>query len=458
MTAVAHLGSRSPRAAGRVLWRATAAGLAVAALLSLSACGGHAKKKRPSTIGERISVLDYDAHVKAEPELSGVPVIIPGATVNASWTGPGGSPAKAMGNLALSASPQRLWSVSIGQGADSTRHLISAPVVMANRIFTIDTAGRVSAFDAGTGARLWQTAITMKGEDARPAFGGGVGVDGQRVYATAGFGVVRALDPATGAEIWSRDMDAPLRGAPTVADGRVYVSSLDSRLTVLSATDGETLWQVNATLEQATVMGPGSPAVDQGTVVAGFPSGELFALRVENGRTVWQDQLSRTGRSTALAALADIVASPVIAQGRVFAIGNGGRMIAIDLATGQRVWERDFSGVNMPWAVDDWVFVVTTDAELVALTRADGKIRWATYLGHYRNEGKKKSPIEWFGPVLAGSRLWLVSSDRALVSVDPATGEVVRREKLSAPAYMPPVVANGTLYVLTDNGQLTAYK
>jgi outer membrane protein assembly factor BamB len=305
---------------------------------------------------------------------------------------------------------------------------------------------------------LWRAGIAREGEDRRAAFGGGVSTDGQRVYATSGYGVVAAFDAATGSQVWRKQLATPLRSAPAVEGGRVYVMTQDSQLQALDAATGEQAWEANATQEPAGILSGGSPAVAQDTVVAGFGSGELFALRVENGRTVWQDQLARTGRTTALAALADIAASPVVDRGRVFAIGHGGRMAALELATGQRVWERSFAGTQTPVVAGDFVFAVTVDGELVALTRGEGKIRWVQKLGKWRNEEKKKGPVEWAGPVLAGGKLILVSSTERMVRVDPATGAIESELRLGGPAFLPPIVANNMLYVLTDDGRLTAYR
>lgn len=424
----------------------------------LQGCGGFKQKKHVRTAGERVSVLDFENQVEAEVELKDVPVVLPPATVNPDWTQPAGSASGAMGSLALSTDPQRQWRVSIGKGSDSTRRLNAVPVISENRLFTMDTEGAIAAFDATTGAPLWKQQIVVKSEGSQPAFGGGVSVYRGGVYATTGYGVVAAFEAATGKELWRKTMPAPLRAAPAVDGGRLFVQSVDSQLTALSTENGETLWQATGTTEPASVLGAGSPAVALDTVVAGFSSGELFALRVENGRTAWQDQLSRTGRTTALGALSDIAASPVIDRGRVFAISHGGRMAAMELSTGQRVWERDFAGVNAPWSVADWVFAVTVDSELVALTRADGKIRWVAKLDRWKNEKKKTGPIEWFGPVLGGGQLILVSSDKQMVFVSPETGAVLSRRKIDHESYLPPVIANGMLYVLADDGSLTAYK
>jgi outer membrane protein assembly factor BamB len=433
--------------------------LVAALLLGLSACGAFRKSStKPNTLGERVSVLDYEKQVEAETELQGIEVLLPQAAVNPSWTQPGGNAPGSMGHLAVGAQPARLWSVKIGRGSDATRKLNATPTIADNRLFAMDTEGRVSALDASTGRTLWQRTILLEEEGDRPAFGGGVSIGDGRIFATTGFGIVVAMDPATGAELWRTRLPTPLRAAPGVDQGRLFVTSQDGQLSALSAETGAILWQANATVEPAAILGPGAPSIALDTVVAGFPSGELFALRVENGRTAWQDQLARTGRTTALGALSGIAASPVIDRGRVFAIGHGGRMAALELATGQRVWERDFAGVNMPWPVGDWVFAVTVEAELVALTRADGKIRWVTQLDRWKSPKKKTGGIEWFGPVLAGDRLWLVSSDRRMLALSATDGAMQQEFRLEAPAYLPPVVANGILYVLTDDGTLSAWR
>jgi outer membrane protein assembly factor BamB len=159
-----------------------------------------------------------------------------------------------------------------------------------------------------------------------------------------------------------------------------------------------------------------------------------------------------------MAALADIDASPVVDRGRVFAIGHGGRMIALELATGQRIWERNFAGVWTPWAAGDFLFLVTIEGEVLCITRSEGKVRWVSRLDQYRKPKKKQGPIQWAGPVLAGERLWLAGSNRELVAVDAYDGKRQVTIRLKAPAYLPPVVANGMLYVLTDDGTVTAYR
>src|SRR6185436_15081561 len=185
-----------------------------------------------------------------------------------------------------------------------------------------------------------------------------------------------------------------------------------------------TRWNEAGSPELAGVFGSAAPAFSQSTIVAGYSSGELTAYRYENGQTVWQDALARTGISTTVGTLSDIDADPVIDNGRVFAIGQGGRMVAVELITGQRAWELNIAGISTPWVVGDWVFVVTDKAQLLAVARSSGRIRWISQLARYHNPRKHSGPIFWRGPVLAGNRLVLVSSEGQIVFVSPVDGSV----------------------------------
>jgi outer membrane protein assembly factor BamB len=434
--------------------------LLLAASLALAGCGVFKKgnKRRTPTLGERIPILSFETRAEAETELGNVAIVLPPPERNAEWAQPGGSGAKQGGHLELAATPAQAWQTSIGKGSSGTARLNAAPVVGGGKVFTIDIVGQVRAFDAATGRQAWSSTLKLAKRGDRAAFGGGVSYGDGRVYVTNGQGLAAAYDAGNGDKLWERPLVQPLRGAPTVTANRVFVLSQDNQIHALDAAKGDLLWTVTGTVEAACILGTGAPAVLLDTVVTGFCSGELNALRTENGRSVWQDQLARTGRSTAMAALADIDASPVVDRGRVFAIGHGGRMVALELATGQRVWERNFAGVWTPWAAGDYLYLVTIEGEVLCVTRSEGKVRWVSRLTQYRNPKKKTKPIQWAGPVLAGERLWFTSSNRELVAVDPYEGKTLTTMKLNGPAYLPPVVAGGTMYVLTDNGTLTAYR
>ncbi|URD59682.1 PQQ-like beta-propeller repeat protein [Sphingomonas sp. KRR8] len=414
--------------------------------------------KKTPVVGERTSVLTRDADIAVDPATASAPFSLPGATTNTDWPQPGGTPNKAIGHVALPASFSPAWTASVGGGDRPNERLAAAPVVEGGKVFTIDTSSTVRAFDAASGRQLWATQFGTNKRNAASLFGGGVSVGGGRAFATNGLGYVAALDTTNGGVVWTVRMGGPLRGAPSLDGTNVYIMSQDNQITSLKASDGTTNWTNPASLEIAGVFGTGAPAIAQSTVVAGFSSGELNAYRAENGRNVWQDALARTSISTSVATLSDIDASPVIDNGQVFAVGQGGRMVAIDLLSGQRIWELNIAGISTPAVVGDWVFVVTDDARLVAIARASGKIRWITQLPGYVKQKSKSGVITYVGPVAAGGRLLLASSTGALVSVNPDNGAVLGQVNVGAGVHLAPVVANNALYILDDRARLHAYR
>jgi outer membrane protein assembly factor BamB len=436
-------------------------GMALAALALLGGCGvlgGKGKKKTTPTVGQRISVLGTEASIEVDPALAGTPVVIPGAVTNADWAQPGGNAAHSMSHVTLGNALGLAWRVDIGTGSSDKARLGAAPVVGGGKVFTIDTQGVVRAFSPDNGATLWQTQVRGEDASAQTLFGGGVSYDNGRVYATNGAGYAAALDATNGSRIWQVRPGGPLRGAPTIANDNVYVVSQDNQLYALNPADGAQRWTGAGTLEIAGVFGSGAPAAAQGTVIAGFSSGELNAYRYENGRVLWQDALARTSISTSVTSLSDIDAAPVVDSGRVYAVGQGGRMVALELVTGQRIWEINVAGISTPWVAGDWIFVVTDDAKLLAVARSTGKVRWMTQLSRWRDAEDKKGPITWFGPILAGDRLILANSLGQLVNVSPADGAVQTSTSTGMPISLAPVVANNSLYILHDNGQLSAWR
>lgn len=430
--------------------------------LSLSACagglfGGGDKKSTP-TVGNRIPILSrIESGAKVDPSLADVAVTLPAAQVNAEWAQPGGSASKAAGHYGLGATPQRAWTAQIA-GSSQRARLAAAPVIGDGRLYAVGSDGAINAFDAATGAQVWVHASDVADELRSAVFGGGVSFAGGKVYATNGAGEVMALDAATGTQVWKVKPAGPLRGAPTVDFGSAYVMTQNNQIVALDAATGELQWQESASSTDSGVFGVAAPAAGQGTVIAGFSSGELVAYRYENGRTLWSDALARTNISTQVGSLNDIDADPIIDAGRVYALGQGGRMAAYELVTGQRIWELNLAGISTPALAGDWIFTLTDDGRLLAIARASGKVRWITQLNRYRDAEDKKGPIFWQGPVLAGDALWTVNSEGQLWRVSPTDGTATMHTEFKQPISLAPIVANQTLYILDDSGRISAFR
>lgn len=425
------------------------------ALILVSGCAGKNKKDQ-KLAGERISVMTLEQNLSVDPTVQDIQVRLPVPAVNREWPQVGGYPTHAMYHLALNQGLSIKWRRKVADGSSGNRPLIAEPVVAEGKVFIYDADEHVVAVDAETGRRLWRVQMGTEGEKRDSGFGGGIAYDKGRLFVTTGWGYMDALDAENGHLVWEAKVGVPLRGAPTIGGGQVYAVTHDNQLYAFNEKTGEYLWYHVGIAENAGILGAASPALSGQSVIAAFSSGELFALRTENGSISWSDSLTRTGRLTPLSSINDIDGEPVVDGDRVFAISHGDRMVSIDLRTGNRVWERNIAGINTPWVAGDFIFVVTTDAQLVALYRPNGKVRWIMQLQKYENMDKGKHPISWSGPILAGNRLIVVGSNGYVVSVSPFTGKLIDSAKAADRLMTAPVIANKTLYVLDDDGNLYA--
>lgn len=420
---------------------------------------GGDKEKTTPTVGNRMPILSrIESGAEVDPALAAISVVLPPQRNNPEWGQAGGSASKSYGHLALAANPQKVWTARVA-GSTNRMRLAAPPVVGSGKLFAEGTDGVIVAFDKTTGARLWTRGDDDLTKDQAPsAFGGGVSYEAGRVYATNGVGDTKALNAETGEVLWKVKPAGPLRGSPTIAFGQLFVMTQDNQLISLNASNGDLVWDESGSNTQSGVFGVAAPAAGQGTIVAGYSSGELTAYRYENGRVLWSDALARTNISTTVGTITDIDADPIIDSGRVYALGQGGRMAAYELVTGQRIWELNLAGISTPAIAGEWIFTLTDDARLLAIARSSGRVRWITQLQAWKDEKDKKGPIFWTGPVLAGGNLWVASSRGELWKVSAGEGSAELFADLGQPVSLPPVVADGYLYVLDDAGTIHAFK
>lgn len=434
--------------------------LSAATLLLLSACSifGDGDEKAPLE-GERLSVMELQKNLEPDTALqsdSGA-FTMPKIWKNAFWPQSGGYPNHSMQNLALGDNPQHIWDADIGQGTTARFPLTAQPIVVGEQIFTLDTDFNLTSFNTKTGKKIWDRNVESKAEDD-PVISGGISYGENKLFVTNGYNEVLAVNPANGEILWRKPITTPSRAAPTIIDGRIFVTTLDNRLIALNAQDGAVLWEYIGLSETAALVGAASAAAGRDIVVPVFTSGEITALRVENGSVAWSDNIAPVTKFAGISSISDIKALPVIDGGLVYAISFGGKLVAIDQRTGTRVWQRDIGGANTPWLAGDYLFVATSDNDLVAFNRENGVIRWVAPLPKYRDEKDKKGILFWTGPLMAGDKLLLISTDGRIMEFNPENGQNIRTWETGEKIVIPPVIADGTLYILAENGTLTAYR
>ncbi|MBL8644619.1 MAG: PQQ-binding-like beta-propeller repeat protein [Rhodospirillaceae bacterium] len=435
--------------------------VAVAAGLVLSACDNNiftGESDKEILPGTRISVLALERELRPDLGAIDTAIRLPRPEDAANWPQAGGLSHHAMHHMVLGENPERQWSKSIGEGSGKRNRVLAEPIIANGRAFTMDAEARVRAFDARTGQQFWSTKTAPKSDDEGSFLGGGLAFDNGRVFATGGYAQVVALDAEGGKEVWRASVEAPIRAAPTVNGGRVFVVTVENQVVALAASTGRQLWTYSAASTPTILMGGAAPAVDGGVVIAPFTNGEVVALRVDNGSLLWNETVVAVRRTEAAASLPDIAARPVIDRGRVYVVGHSGVIVAIDLRTGQRVWDAPVSGVYGPWIAGDFLYVISIDAEVVCIDVRSGRILWVTQLPRFEDEEDKDGRIVWAGPVVASDRVIVVGSNEQALSLSPYSGEVLSRMDLDAAATLPPVLAGSTMYLLDDDGDLVAYR
>ena len=365
----------------------------LSAVAGMSACASD----EPVLTGRKISVLTYGRDLMPDADLKKT-YLLPEPESVSAWTQAGGLSHHVMQNPALAPKIMQAWKVSIGKGGSKKSVLLAEPVGQKGIVYTVDSAGYVQAVSALNGKKIWGVLLPEKGTSRKVGtIGSGLALADGRLFISLGTGQVVGLDANNGTELWRVDLHSPVRSAPTVYGGRLFVVTADNRLTALAQDDGRTLWQHYAFMESVSLLGRAAPAIDNGTGVAAFASGDVIAFRPENGSILWTESLSGTRINDAGTEINDIRARPVIDADRVFVVSSGGLLSALDLKTGGVIWEREIGGTNQPWLAGDVLYIVSSYAELTALEASSGKILWVNHLTQWQNPEKKKGRLIWTG-------------------------------------------------------------
>ncbi|MFT4794277.1 MAG: outer membrane protein assembly factor BamB [Paracoccaceae bacterium] len=425
---------------------------ATALVLLLSGCSSDGPARLE---GERTPVRNVDpvALSDSTTELRPLPIMVSPL----AWTHAGGDAAHSGGNLPGPTTAKLVWRASAGT-APADLLPPGTPVASDGRIYVRDGASGVRAFDAASGRLVWTADLTLDGEDDEVGYGGGLALGGGALFATTGFGEVLALDPASGAIRWRARGDAPYRSAPVATQGQVVAVSAINGVIGFDAADGTVAWRSEGQSTRYGNLGRGSPAAAPGAALIPFGSGELSVIRIPSGVRVWSVNLGVSAGGEGLAAFSDLTSGPVLAGTIIVAGTASGQLAGIDGRNGGQIWKRSFGSLSPVWVAGDSVYVVTTEPRLLRLDASTGRTMWARTLDGFEDMEDRDGQITWAGPVLAGGRAWITSSDGRLLAFDGVSGEP--RDVLEMPggSVTGPIAYDGTIYVQTDDGQLLAYR
>jgi outer membrane protein assembly factor BamB len=336
---------------------------------------------------------------------------------------------------------KRLWQVRLGDDAEFLR-IALRPAGDGNRIYAASRDGNVVALQPESGKSLWRTELDM-------ALSAGPGVGENLVVVGSSDGLLVALDATTGAEKWRADVTGETLASPAIKDDTVVVLTIDNRLRGLSAFDGSQRWIVEQSTPRLTMRGSATPVIVGTTVVAGFDNGRLVAVDISSGDVLWEQLLSPPSGRSDLDRLADVDGLIAVVGQDIYAAGYQGNLAALAAESGQVLWARDistFEGVSADW---NNLYTTTDEGELIAFTRRTGDEAWrqASLL--------RREPTL---PIAFGTAVVVGDLEGYLHFFSNFSGEPVARLRLGGAAISAdPVVVANRLYVQSDSGTLAAY-
>ncbi|MFV8818110.1 outer membrane protein assembly factor BamB [Haliea sp. E17] len=337
---------------------------------------------------------------------------------------------------------RKLWSVGIGDGQGDGLYKLQ-PVIDGDRIYAASTDGEVYAISRERGKKLWDADLDM-------SLSGGVGVSGDALFVGSSDGTVLKLSADGGDILWSARLHGEVL-APPQSNGRVVVvQTYDGKLQGLDFDSGERLWTYDSDVPVLTIRGTSTPVINGDAVYAGFANGRVVAFDIDSGGILWEARVAIPQGRSEIDRMVDIDGSMALVGSELFAASYHGRLVAIDVASGRRTWQKDissWSGVSQGF---NNVYVADEDGTLNAFYRNGQGLRWQQGALAYRGLSR---------PTPVSSYVAVVDFDGYLHLVSQVDGEFVGRDHIGGDGARADMLSDGNvLYVFTNKGTLAAYE
>ena len=336
----------------------------------------------------------------------------------------------------------KIWSTGIGDGMGK-QGLSMGPKYSSGMLFAADYEGLMIAVDAETGRKVWE----LKTEQP---FSGGPGLDNDQIYMGTIDGRVIAYDRNGGAELWNAQVSSEVLSPPASADGIVVVRCIDGRVFGLDAVNGRRLWIYDHSVPLLTLRGNADLLVRAGIVFVGYDDGSVVSLRVDDGSIVWNQTIVSPEGRTELARLADVGQQMVIVASDLIVSSYKSRLVSLAADSGRLLWFKDISSATGVQVDRTNLAVSEKNGDLWMLDRRNGSTVWK--LDRMSNRGLTR-PAFYGGYVVVGDK------EGYIHWLDTDIGSFVARVRAGKKGFAAaPLTVGTTLYVLTQKGELIAYR
>ena len=336
---------------------------------------------------------------------------------------------------------KKLWSRSVGAGQDK-RYTRFVPAHDGDYIYAADTKGKVFAFNAENGKKVWST-------HTQEAISGAVSAGYGLVLAGTYNGEVLALGAENGELLWRAQTSSEILAAPQTNGDVVVAQTIDGRVFAFDAKTGAERWKYDHLTPVLTLRTTAAPLVTDKRVIAAFDSGQVVSLAAKDGALRWDARVSQPKGRTELERIVDIEGQPLLVGTTVYSASYQGNIVAMARSKGRVLWSEEISTFNALASDGSKIFATTTDAKVLALDADSGATIW-------QNEQLLRRSLG--APAVLGDYLAMIDKKNLLHVLRTEDGSMSYRTSLPGNGFRSaPLSANDKLYFLSNSGKLSAY-
>lgn len=317
------------------------------------------------------------------------------------------------------------------------------PLLIDDRVYSIDTGGTVVCVDLVTGRRLWKfdTELTPIA---------GLGGNDQILIATSADGDIVAYQESDDelVKLWGIRVESEIRAIPVVDNDQVFVRSVDGKLRSLAVADGAEQWVVSRRVPALSLTGNSEPLVAGPLVFAGFDDGKVIAYERVSGQTRWESTITAPSGRTEIERLVDVDGRFVLSNGVIYVASFQGRLAALQAVSGDLLWSREFSSYQPIAFDDDALYLSADDDHLWSIDRRTGTAFWKQDVLHAR---------KITAPAVIGDNLVVADLDGYLHWFSKSEGTLLSRIRTSYTRnYVQPITWQDSVITLDKLGLLAS--
>lgn len=335
----------------------------------------------------------------------------------------------------------------IGRNPFGKYDRIHNPVVVNNVVYSINPNGILYAKSLDNLKKtIWKLKLYKNKDLSNFSFAKMSFSDGKLIINT-GYNDIISVDIDSEKIEWIKKINSVSASYPVIDENRIYVLTTNNKTYALNKRNGEIEWIHSGIMKNTAILGIANPLIYRNMIISSYSSGEIYAVNKQTGETIWSKNLTEDIQSFTNFELTDIDATPIIKDGRIYAVNNSGKLVSLNVNIGQVIWEKNFSSITDFWLAGRFLYIINNDNILTCMEIGSGAVQWVNVLPKYKKEKKKKGLITYKNITMAGGNLLLVNNLKRVLVVSPIDGVVIKTIKLRGQAFDKPIFIDGKIYI-----------